>query len=418
MIRIFRLAAACIVLSLLQTVPAYAAAKGDVTLHFFWGEGCSHCARAKPFVADLAKRYPRLQVHDYEVFHNQGNLDLLLRMAEERGGKATGVPTFIVGERMFSGFSPETARELKEWVELSIIREGGSGATSPSGPAGILTIPFIGRVDTNALSLPFFTIVVAALDSFNPCAFFVLFFLLSLLIHAHSRSRIMLIGGIFVFFSGLVYFLFMAAWLNLFMLVGHLTAITVGAGILAIVVAAINIKDFFFFEQGVSLVMPEQAKPRLFERMRDIMRAGSLSAMIGSTIVLSAAANSYELLCTAGFPMVFTRVLTLHQLPTTTYYLYLVFYNLVYVVPLAIIVAIFTVTLGSRKLSEWQGRLLKLVSGSMMLCLGSVLLARPELLNNALLSFVILAVALLGALLTVAVARRINPARFSGSSRP
>jgi len=416
MIRIFRLAAACIVLFLLQTVPANAV-KGDVTLHYFWGEGCSHCARAKPFVADLAKRYPRLQVHDYEVFHNQENLDLLLRMAEERGGKATGVPTFIVGERMFSGFSPETAGELKEWVELSIIREGGSGAASLSGPADILTIPFIGRVDTTSLSLPFFTIVIAALDSFNPCAFFVLLFLLSLLIHAHSRSRIMLIGGIFVFFSGFVYFLFMAAWLNLFMLVGHLPAITIAAGILAIVVAAINIKDFFFFEQGVSLVIPKRAKPRLFEQMREIMRAGRLPAMIGSTIVLSAAANSYELLCTAGFPMVFTRVLTLHQLPTTAYYLYLVFYNLVYVVPLAIIVAIFTVTLGSRKLSEWQGRLLKLVSGSMMLCLGGVLLVRPALLSNALLSFVILAVALLGAWLTVAVSRRLNPERFSDSSR-
>lgn len=414
MIRIFRLAA-FIVFSLLQTVLADAV-KGDVTLHFFWGEGCSHCARAKPFVADLAKRYPRLQVHDYEVFHNQGNLDLLQRMAEERGEKATGVPTFIVGKRMFSGFSPEIARELKEWVELSIIR-GGSGATSPAGSADILTIPLIGRVDTNSLSLPFFTIVVAVLDSFNPCAFFVLFFLLSLLIHAHSRSRIMLIGGIFVFFSGFVYFLFMAAWLNLFMLVGHLPVITIAAGILAIVVAAINIKDFFFFEQGVSLVIPKKAKPRLFERMREIVRAGHLPAMIGSTIVLSAAANSYELLCTAGFPMVFTRVLTLHQLPTTAYYLYLVFYNLVYVVPLAIIVAIFTVTLGSRKLSEWQGRLLKLVSGSMMLCLGGVLLVRPTLLNNVLLSFAILAVALLGAWLTVAVSRRLSPERFSGSSR-
>ncbi len=415
MTRIFCFAAACILLSLLSAHPA-GAAKGGVTLYFFWGEGCSHCARAKPFVAELAKRYPRLQVRDYEVLHNEKNLELLMRMAGEAGGKAEGVPTFFIGGRMFSGFSLETARELKEWVALSMAREEGVGTAPPDDSAGVVVIPFIGRVGADSLSLPAFTIVVAALDSFNPCAFFVIFFLLSLLIHAHSRSRIVLIGGIFVFFSGLVYYLFMAAWLNLFILVGRLPAITIAAGILAILISTINIKDFFFFEQGVSLVIPKQARSRLFERMREIVGAGRLPAMIGSTVLLAAAANSYELLCTAGFPMVFTRVLTLHSLPATEYYLYLLFYNLIYVVPLAIIVAIFAATLGSRKLSEWQGRLLKLVSGSMMLCLGGVLLVRPALLNNALISVVILAVALLGAWLTVVVSRRINPARFGDPS--
>jgi uncharacterized membrane protein YfcA len=72
--------------------------------------------------------------------------------------------------------------------------------------------------------------------------------------------------------------------------------------------------------------------------------------------------------------MVYTRVLTLHKLSSFQYYQYLVLYNIVYVVPLAIIVAVITVTLGTRKLTEWQGRQLKLVSGLMMLALGAVLI--------------------------------------------
>ena len=231
--------------------------------------------------------------------------------------------------------------------------------------------------------------------------------------HVHSRTRMLLIGGIFVVFSGLIYFLFMAAWLNLFILVGHLPAITIGAGLLAVGIAVINIKEFFMFKQGVSLTIPEQAKPRLFERMREIVRLGTLPAMAVATVVLSAAANSYELLCTAGFPMVFTRVLTLHRLPTIAYYGYLAFYNLVYVVPLAVIVAIFVATLGSHKLSEWHGRVLKLVSGSMMLGLGGVLLVRPALLDSALVSFAILLAALLVAWLTIVVSRLVRPERFS-----
>ncbi len=170
-------------------------------------------------------------------------------MAKACKQEATGVPTFIIGNRMVSGFSTETAFELERLVKSDLEKM----STIPSGqkppPADAITIPLLGKVNTSSLSLPAFTIIIAGLDSFNPCAFFVLFFLLSLLIHAHSRSRMLLIGGVFIFCSGLVYFVFMAAWLNLFLLTGTLPAITMAAGAIALMVAAINIKDFFFFEQ-------------------------------------------------------------------------------------------------------------------------------------------------------------------------
>jgi hypothetical protein len=249
-----------------------------------------------------------------------------------------------------------------------------------------VTLPLLGEVDTTAFSLPVFTLVLAGLDSFNPCAFFVLFFLLSLLIHVHSRARMLLVGGTFVFFSGLLYFLFMSAWLNLFVLAGNRAAINIVAALVALVVAALNVKDFFFFEQGVSLVIPERAKPRLFDRMRGIVQAGSLPAMLAGTVALAVAANTYELLCTAGFPMVYTRALTLHGLRPAHYYLYLAFYNVIYVVPLCGVVLFFVATLGSHKLTEWQGRVLKLLSGCMMGGLGAVLLVKPSLLSSVVVS--------------------------------
>jgi len=213
-----------------------------------------------------------------------------------------------------------------------------------------------------------------------------------------------IIGGIFVLFSGLLYFLFMAAWLNLFLFFGRLRTITAIAGIVAIIIALLNIKDFFFFKKGISLVIPELAKPKLFERMREIMHAGSLPAMLAATVFLAFAANTYELICTAGFPMVYTRALTLQRLPIAGYYAYLALYNVIYVIPLACIVAFFAATLGSRKLSEWQGRVLKLLSGCMMLCLGIVLLTRPTLLTNALISgsLLLLSVAVAGVVIIVA----------------
>jgi len=391
-----------------QTAPEPAKA---VTLHFFWGNGCPHCARAKPFLDGLVRRYPALRLREYEVYDHRENVDLFMAMARELGEEARSVPTVIIGRRMISGFSDDKAAAIENEVKslLSLQQQGTAPAGAEPCEEGTVMVPLLGRVDPASASLPVFTVVIALLDSFNPCAFFVLLFLLSLLIHTHSRLRMAIIGGIFVFFSGLVYFIFMAAWLNIFLLAGTLNAITVAAGIVALVVAAINIKDFFLFEKGVSLTIPEEKKPRLFERMRGLVRADSWLSMLAGTVVLAVAANGYELLCTAGFPMVFTRVLTLSELSGTTYYLYLLLYNLIYVVPLAIIVAIFTVTLGSRKLSRWQGRVLKLLSGVMMLMLGAVILLDPSLLNNPLASLALLGTALSATLLTAWLARRLNP---------
>ena len=267
-------------------------------------------------------------------------------------------------------------------------------APVPGAAAVNVDIPLVGSVDASGMALPVLTVSIAALDGFNPCAFFVLLTLLSMLVHVHSRGRMLLVGGIFVFFSGLIYFLFMAAWLNVFLLTGELKAITVAAGLVALAVAVINIKDYFYFRHGISLGIPDSAKPRLFERMRRLLKTSSLLSIIIGTVVLAVAANAYELLCTAGFPMVFTRVLTLHNLPSSTYYLYLVLYNVVYVVPLAAIVLVFTVTLGSRKLSEHQGQALKLVSGVMMFYLALVILLRPGLLGNIAVAGGLLAAAL------------------------
>jgi hypothetical protein len=192
----------------------------------------------------------------------------------------------------------------------------------------------------------------------------------------------LLIGGIFVFFSGLIYFLFMAAWLNLFLMMENIDYITTIAGLVALAIAAINIKDFFWFKKGISLTIPDTAKPKLFTRMRELMKSSSFGSLVVSTVVLAIAANTYELLCTAGFPMVYTRLLTLRNLSNIEYYMYLAFYNIVYVIPLFAIVLLFTATLGARQLTEKEGRALKLLAGVMMLCLGLVLVFSPAALSN------------------------------------
>jgi hypothetical protein len=329
-------------------------------------------------------------------------------MARAIGERAAAVPAFLFCGEMHVGWdSPErTGVLLAQRLDQCHERVLGGSATAAAGAPASVELPWLGTVDVDGLSLPFFTVVIAGLDAFNPCAFFVLLFLLGLLINQRRRGRMLAIGGTFVLISGLMYFAFMAAWLNLFRLLDGLTWVTGAAALLAIVIGAINVKDFFAFKRGVSLTIPKARLPRIYQQGRAVLSAGSLPAMLGATVVLGTAANVYELLCTAGFPMVYTRVLTLHGLPAGAHYLYLALYNLIYVIPLLVIVLVVTFAAGRRQLSEREGRLLKLLSGLMMLGLGLVLLLAPERLNSLWTAFALLGVAVALTALAVAVERR------------
>ncbi len=363
-----------------------------IELHFFWSQSCPHCRRARPFVEALPDTHPWLVVHSLDVADDPANVALYVEMAAALGEQARSVPAFLFCGRMFTGYdsAQTTGRALESLLMECRARRLGADGDPAAAAAPPLVVPLLGPVDLERYSLPALTLVLAGLDSFNPCAFFVLLFLLSLLVHARSRSRILLVGGIFVAFSGIVYFVFMAAWLNLFLVVGRLSLATTLAGALALVIGALNVKDYVWMKRGPTLSIPEGAKPGLFQRMRALVAGESTPALVGGAMVLALAANTYELLCTAGFPMVFTRALTLNELSSAEHYLYLALYNAIYVVPLALVVVVFAVTLGARKLGEREGRILKLVSGLMMAGLGLVLLIEPELLNNALIAAALL----------------------------
>lgn len=388
-------------------------AQTTVTTYLFWGEGCPHCAAAKEFLRTLESKYPQLEVKYYEIYYNKENQELFQELANKYGCEVRAVPTIFIGEQYIVGYLSDesTGRKIEDLIKDCLERgcidpiEKINNQTESYKKEEIIELPFVEELDISEMSLLIFTIIVAGIDGFNPCAFFVLFFLLSMLIYARSRRKMLLIGGTFVFFSGFIYFLFMAAWLNIFLIIGQIKIITTIAGFIALIIAAINIKDFFF-KGGISLTIPKQLKPKLFSRMRNLLKTTSLSSMILGTVVLAIAANSYELLCTAGFPMVYTRILTLHNLSTLGYYLYLVLYNLIYIIPLAVIVIFFSITLGAKKLTEEQGQILKLISGLMMLSLGLVLIINPAILSNVLFSIGILGFTLITTFLIVNLSKK------------
>jgi hypothetical protein len=173
----------------------------------------------------------------------------------------------------------------------------------------------------------------------------------------------------------------MAAWLNVFLILGMSNSLRISLAMVALLMGVINVKDYFAFKQGFSLSIPETAKPGIYAHVRKVLNAEALAASLVSVSILAVLVNFIELLCTAGLPAIYTAVLTQQGLQGAEYYAYLLLYNLAYIADDSLMVVIAVVTLGSHKLTEHSGRWLKLLSGAVMLALAMIMLLKPEWLS-------------------------------------
>lgn len=350
------------------------------TLEVFVREDCPRCAEAKRYLATLQRERPELVVEYRPVDRDAAAREELTLRSRRAGIWPPGVPTFAVGERLLVGFA--TAERSGPGVIALIDAAAANGDIGPPAPGAAnlehVESSLFGTLSAERMGLPLFTLALGLLDGFNPCAMWVLLFLLSLLVHLRDRRRMALIAGTFVLVSGAVYYAFMAAWLNVFLAVGMTRPLRLLLGAVALALGAVNLKDFVAFGRGPTLSIPDAAKPGIYSRVRAVLRAETLTASLLAVAVLAVLVNFVELLCTAGFPAIYTAVLTRHGLEPWAHYAYLGLYILGYVADDSLMVTLAVVTLGSRKLTERGGRWLKLLSAVVMLALGATLLLRPD----------------------------------------
>ncbi|MBK8059163.1 MAG: NrdH-redoxin [Gemmatimonadetes bacterium] len=350
---------------------------------------------------------PDLRIRMMDVSEDHAARDRLIALAKEKGVVGVGVPAFHVAGRLIVGFdaSGSTEAEVRGLLPPRRSRPDSARADSlppsasglpaidtkgdalearpppPAGRTGAVTLPIVGVVDVERVGLPVFSFAVGFVDGVNPCAMWALLYLLTLLAPLRDRRRMFAIGATFVFVGGLLYYAFLAAWLEFFLLVGLSRTLQVVLGSVALLAAAVHLKDFVAFGTGPSLSIPESAKPGIYRRARRIVTAEHLAAALAAVVILSALVNVVELLCTAGLPALYTQVLSTHELSRPAYYGNLGLYVGAYILDDSIVLAVGIVTLSQKRLQERAGRWLKLVSGLVLGALGAVLLLRPEWLQ-------------------------------------
>lgn len=374
----------CLVALATGPVSAPAAGGPEPALRVFVAEGCPYCEAALRWLEQLRAARPDVAITVRVVTRDAGAREELLDLARKRGVVAVGVPAFLVGERLVIGWQSEgiTGREL---LDLLPPPHGPppspAEAVSPAPPDEI-EAPIVGTLSAHRLGLPLFTIALGLIDGFNPCAMWALLLILGILVRLHNRGRMLAIAGTFVVVGGILYFLFLAAWLEFFLVVGISRVVQLGLGLVALVIGGLNLKDVVAFGRGPSLGIPEALKPGIYARIRRVLGAPTLPLALAAVALLSAAVNLVELVCTAGLPAVYTHILGTRDLSRLAYYGYLMLYVAAYVLDDSLMLALATITLTRGRLQERTGRWLKLVSGAVMVALGLVLILRPRWLAN------------------------------------
>ena len=394
--------------SVLGAIPIEAApVLGQVKINFFWGESCPHCAKAEIFLEEYVSNKPNIELRSYEVYNNIVNAQLLGEVGRYLNTNVGGVPFTVIGDKTIVGFgsAETTGRQIEQIVEMCEVQgcedvmlklaaignddlvEGSVEVETEEKELIVneklaghkIHLPIFGEMDAGKGSLVGLTATIAFLDGFNPCAMWVLLFLISLLLGMENKRRRWALGLAFILTSGFVYFLFLAAWLNFFIFVGKISIVRIIIGLVAVVSGYFSLRAWYRHRTGC-IVEASEGRKKIFEKLRNIVaKKNFLIALLG-IILLAFGVNLVELMCSAGLPAIYTQVLSLSELSTFSYYAYLLWYVIIFMLDDIVVFAIAMISLQAFGISNKYSLWVKLVGGIIILLLGISLLFKPELL--------------------------------------
>ena len=355
-------------------------------VHFFHVPGCSHCEEQEPFNEKLANKYPQIRIIDYDATTPAGSARLS-EMLENLGIEYMPVfPITIFGNQVFSGWESEetTGRAIEEALQQCLAGD----CPPPAGeePGDGIVLPIIGEIVLGDYSLPALAVILGLVDGFNPCAMWVLVYVISLIATLKDRKRIWLIVGSFVLASGVLYFLFMTAWLNAFLFIGYVRPVTAVIGLVALGGGILQIRGFIETKGAIVCeVTGEESRKKTMTRIQKIVSSPITLGTIAGIIALAFLVNSIEFVCSAAIPAIFTHVLSLASLTTFQYYGYILLYVVVFMLDDLIIFGSAAIAMTSG-LGDRYAKYFRPVGATILIILGVLILgclysARFELLE-------------------------------------
>ncbi len=368
-------------------IPFNAEAK-ELTINLFYGKECPHCEAEQQFLKTLEKQYgENIKIKKYEVWHNEKNDQLLKKVRKALGDNNNGVPYTVIGTYDFTGFNDDTADKIRDLVKTNIKTEVSDVIDDIKNDKKItkteatentsVTVPILGKIDTKSVSLPLLALAVGLADGFNPCAMWVLLFLISMLLGMNDKKRMWMLGITFIGASAIMYTLFMVAWLHIAVSAMQQVLLRSLIAIVAIIAGAYNINKYFKAEDGCNVTNKKQ-RQKIFEKIKKFTHEKSFILALIGVITLAVTVNLVELACSAGLPLLFTSVLAMNDLSVWEYALNIFIYIFFFLIDDIIVFLVAMKTMEVTGLSTKYSKYSSLVGGLLMLLIGALLIFKPE----------------------------------------
>ena len=376
--------------------------KNLVNIYLFHSYTCKHCKEEIKLLDELEKEYDNIKIYKYEVNEN-GNGELLKNISEIMGSKVTGTPYTIIGNKVFSGYDYENSKgrfkgaieyyskygyedKVGEYISSIPLPSYKVKDTDPDVDEYIndyisykVKLPLIGEVKLKNLTLPLITVVIGLADGFNPCAMWVLLFLISMLIGMKDKKRMWILGSTFLLISALIYLIFMMSWLNLANLLISVVWVRVIIAIVSLVGGIINLRGYIKHRKVSGCdVVDDKKRNKIITRIKKFTTEKNFWLAILGVIVLAISVNVVELACSAGLPVMFIEILSLNNLTAIEEIIYIVLYMLFFLLDDFVVFVIAMTTLSLTGVSSKYGNLSKLIGGILMLLIGLLLMFKPE----------------------------------------
>lgn len=412
-----------IVFAILLLLPVSAKADEKViNIHLFYGNGCPHCAAEEEFLSDYLKDRTDVKLYKYEIWYDSHNQELLSKVQKEMGTtNKNGVPFTVIGKKTMVGYADGvTDEQIKDAINYYLnndYRDYAGEITGKVKKAEVkedttkdesktedkkenkiekadntkdsdqtdenVTVPVLGKINAKKVSLPILAVVLGFVDGFNPCAMWILIFLITMLFNMKDRKKMWILGLTFILTSGIVYLMFMLAWLNLATFISKIAFIRLLIAVIALVVGLINVYKYIDSlkkkDEGCDVVDKKDRK-KIMEKIISITHEKKFIIALLGIIVLAASVNIIELMCSIGIPLLFTQILAMNNLSTFSYMIYMFIYIFFFLIDDIVIFIISMVTLKVTGLSTKYTKYSHLIGGIIMLIIGLLLIIKPELL--------------------------------------
>lgn len=379
--------------------PLFVSAKEKVTLYIFHGNGCPHCAEEIKFLDSIEDKYKDLEIVKYEVWYNEENAELLKKVEEAFDIERPGVPTTVIGDVMMQGYSSSTGDKIKRVIEfyndneytdqIQKIKDGTFNKENlkddfykkekETDETMTIKVPLLGKTNLKKVSLVSAAVIIGLIDGFNPCAMWILLFLISVLIGMKNRKRMWALGLTFLITSALVYMLIMMSWISIAVKITAIIWVRNIIAVVALVGAIVNIRSYIKSrkESGCEVVNDKRRK-NIFNKIKKFTSEKSFILALIGVMGLAISVNLVELACSAGLPLVFTELLALNNVSSSMRFIYTILYILFFLIDDLIVFFIAMFTMKITGISSKYNKYSHLLGGIIMLIIGVLLIFKPE----------------------------------------